>query len=113
MTPTPQAVSSTPALAGSELGGKAANLRILSDAGFPVPRFTTVPVSSFRAFMRDADLQETVRTLLSQLDFSRPEAVKTASQTVQGMITSRELPEPEPISRPPPGFWRRFFAVDG
>jgi len=26
---------------------------------------------------------------------------------------SRELPEPEPISRPPPGFWRRFFAVDG
>lgn len=26
---------------------------------------------------------------------------------------SRELPAPEPITRPPPGFWRRFFAVDG
>jgi capsular exopolysaccharide synthesis family protein len=26
---------------------------------------------------------------------------------------SRELPEPEPISRPKPGFWQRYFGYDG
>lgn len=26
---------------------------------------------------------------------------------------SRELPEPEPISRPAPGFWKRFFGEEG
>jgi capsular exopolysaccharide synthesis family protein len=26
---------------------------------------------------------------------------------------SRELPEPEPITTPPPGSWRRFFGADG
>ena len=25
---------------------------------------------------------------------------------------SRELPEPEPITKPPPGFWRRLLALD-
>lgn len=26
---------------------------------------------------------------------------------------SRELPEPEPITRPPPGFWQRLFGAEG
>jgi hypothetical protein len=26
---------------------------------------------------------------------------------------SRELPEPEPISRPKPGFFQRLFGVEG
>ena len=26
---------------------------------------------------------------------------------------SRELPEPDPITRPPPGFWRRWFGPEG
>lgn len=26
---------------------------------------------------------------------------------------SRELPEPDPIMRPPPGFWRRWFGPEG
>ena len=113
MTPTPQAVSSTQALAESELGGKAANLRILSDAGFPVPRFATVPVSTFRAFMRDSDLQDSVRALLSQLDFTRPEAVKTASQTVNSLITSRDIPETlaTAIRREAEAFGDAFVAV--
>jgi Mrp family chromosome partitioning ATPase len=25
---------------------------------------------------------------------------------------SRELSEPEPITRPPPGFWQRYFGAD-
>ncbi len=93
MTLSPQAAKAAHAQTDRELGGKASNLRILSDAGFPVPRFVTVPVATFRAFMRDSDLQEKVRKLLSQLDFTRPEAVRTASQTIHGLITSHPISE--------------------
>lgn len=111
MTLSPQALKQSPT--ERELGGKASNLTILSTQGFPVPRFVTVPVSSFRAFMRDAALHDPIRTLLAELDFSRPEAVKTASRTIHGMITSQALPEPlrAAILRDAQDFGDAFVAV--
>jgi len=122
MTPTPQAAPTSPAASERDLGGKAANLRILDDAGFPVPRFVTVPVATFRAYMRDAvpgsadvrePLQDAVRALLSQLDFSQTDAVKTASRTIQGMITSRPIPDAlaDAIRREAEAFGDAYLAV--
>jgi pyruvate,water dikinase len=98
MTPKPQAAVLPPVSLAPELGGKAANLHILRENGFPVPRFVTLPVSAFRAFMRTPDpagatLDETVRSLLAGLDFSQAEAVRTASRTIHALITDRDLPE--------------------
>lgn len=98
MTLKPQAAPASHALSEQELGGKASNLRILKENGFSVPPFVTVPVSAFRSFMQEADadgasLRDVIRKLLSELDFSRQEAVRAASQTIHGLITSRPLPE--------------------
>ncbi len=113
MTLSPQALSPTQSPTERELGGKAANLTILAAQGFPVPRFVTVPVSTFRAFMRDAALYDPIRSLLAELDFKRPEAVSTASRTIHGMITSQAIPPTlhAPILRDAQDFGDAFVAV--
>ncbi len=94
----PQADLAAPPRDDQELGGKAANLHFLTENGFPVPRFLTLPVSTFRAFMRgnpaeDSNLLDVVRNLLGTLDFKKLEAVRAASQTIHALIMAQSLPE--------------------
>ena len=113
MTPSSQAPAPSQTSSERELGGKAANLKHLAANGFPVPRFVTVPVSTFRTFMREAALLDPIRTLLGELDFTRPDAVKTASRTIHGMITSQDLPQAlrEAILHEAAPFGDAFVAV--
>ncbi|HEY9856398.1 MAG TPA: phosphoenolpyruvate synthase [Stenomitos sp.] len=76
-----------------EVGGKAANLQKLAEAGFPVPRWFVVPTSTFRQFMKSAGLEAVIRALLQDLDFKRPDAARTASETIKRLFESSQLPE--------------------
>lgn len=76
-----------------ELGGKAANLQKLAEAGFPVPGYFVVPTSTFRQFMKSAGLEAVIRTLLQDLDFTRPEAARTASETIKRLFESSHIPD--------------------
>lgn len=113
MTLSPQAQPLAQAPSERELGGKAANLTRLRDHGFPVPRFVTVPVSTFRSFLDQAALRAPLSAILTGLDGSRPDAVKTASQTIRDLITAAPLPDAlrESLIRDAASFDDAFVAV--
>lgn len=81
------------ALDARELGGKALNLRALSAQGLPVPPWAIVPTSMFKRFMVSSGLEAVIRTMVAGLDFSKPDAAKTASETIRRLFDSSELPD--------------------
>ncbi|HEY9898642.1 MAG TPA: phosphoenolpyruvate synthase [Pantanalinema sp.] len=80
-------------LDAQELGGKALNLRELSAQGLPVPPWAIVPTGMFKRFMASSGLEAVIRTLVAGLDFARPEAARTASETIRRLFESSEIPE--------------------
>lgn len=91
MTPT----ESNP-LAGVDqalIGGKAANLLVLTQLGLPVPRWLVIPTSVFREFLKATGLDESIRTVLRDLDFGNPAAVRSASQTIKHLLSDTAIPE--------------------
>ncbi|MBO9540276.1 phosphoenolpyruvate synthase [bacterium] len=76
-----------------ELGGKALNLRALSAQGLPVPPWAIVPTSMFKRFMAASGLEAVIRTLVAGLDFEKPDAARTASETIRRLFDSSEIPE--------------------
>src|SRR5262245_3718125 len=53
----------------AHVGGKGANLGLLTDAGFAVPPWFCVSTSAHRQFVRDTRLEERITEIASAIDF--------------------------------------------
>lgn len=80
------------------LGGKAANLARLAQAGLAVPEGFVATARAYRLFMtqkvpgKTAFLEETIQARLARLDFAHPEAVAQAAREIQALILAQPLP---------------------
>jgi pyruvate, water dikinase len=64
------------------VGGKAANLGELTNAGIPVPPGFTLPASVFTDFMRSTGLQGRVTEMLSSLDVHNSVHLERVAQEI-------------------------------
>jgi rifampicin phosphotransferase len=76
------------------VGGKGANLGVLTDAGFPVPVGFTVTTAVYGEFIRDAHLADTISGILAEIDFSDVKATDSQAARIRKCIQSAELSEP-------------------
>ncbi|MBX9605491.1 MAG: hypothetical protein K2Y51_04660 [Gammaproteobacteria bacterium] len=72
------------------VGGKAANLGRLSQAGFPVPRGFTVGVAAHQLF--HGSIAEQLAALLGDLDYAHAERLETQTAALRGLILGSPVP---------------------
>ncbi|AUX08145.1 phosphoenolpyruvate synthase [Halalkaliarchaeum desulfuricum] len=74
------------------VGGKAASLGELTDAGLPVPPGFVVTAGTYRTFIEEAGIDE---ELFSAVDVDPEDsaALREAAETAEGLITGTEIPE--------------------
>ena len=85
--------------AGSLVGGKGANLILLTCAGFPVPPGFVVTAEAYRQFMERAAW---LNGAIAELDYRRPEVLREQCARVRRRLIESELPADvqESIPRP-------------
>lgn len=74
------------------VGGKGANLGEMTKAGFPVPNGFVVTVSAYRAFLKEAGIEDEIRKELHGLDVSDSKSLDKVARNVQRIITRSEFP---------------------
>src|SRR5277367_3907038 len=74
------------------VGGKGANLSLLTAAGFPVPPGFIVGADAYLRFFADTGLQPEIDTLLTDIDYQDPEALERSSAAMRAAVSSRQLP---------------------
>ena len=75
------------------VGGKGANLGLLTKAGFPVPPGFTVTVPGYADFLATDGLGRQIEALADGLDHEYAEELERVTAKVRDLITSRDLPE--------------------
>ncbi|MFX0183709.1 MAG: PEP/pyruvate-binding domain-containing protein [Candidatus Hodarchaeota archaeon] len=73
-------------------GGKAANLGELLKFNFPVPEGFVILTYAYSIFTEKNGLNETIPSLLSQIDYSQPDLIAKISQTIQESIREAAIP---------------------
>lgn len=76
---------------GHQVGGKAANLGKLVQAGFPVPDGLAVPVETYDAFLDDNSLRPRIASILEDVDFSQEGCVEEASREIKAFFSNASL----------------------
>lgn len=74
------------------VGGKGANLGEIANSGFPVPPGFAVTVKSYDEFILHNDFKTKILDMLKNLDVSDPSALGTASNKIQKLIETGEIP---------------------
>jgi len=74
-------------------GGKGASLGEMTRAGIPVPGGFVVLSSAFDKFVEGADLNVEIDAALNMVDTEKIHTVEEASERIQGMIVSSEMPQ--------------------
>jgi len=74
-------------------GGKGASLGELAKAGVPVPDGFVLLSSAFDQFLKDTDLIQEIEAILSGVNHKKIHTVENASEKIQFLIISREMPE--------------------
>jgi pyruvate,water dikinase len=75
-----------------DVGGKAANLAELVNAGFPVPEHFTVTVEAYNEFVRSNRLHEQFTEIISKIDFQNVESLKENCQKLRDLILNARMP---------------------
>ena len=75
------------------VGGKAASLARLSQAGFRVPPGFTLSTAAQAEFFAAHDLNATIAALLAKLDYDDPVALENVTTQIRALIESHPLPE--------------------
>ncbi len=83
------------------VGGKAANLGEMYNAGLPVPNAFVVTAEAYKYFLEKSGLKEKVFSLLRNLDVNDTRALQETTAKIREMIINSEMPEEirEEISR--------------
>ena len=74
------------------VGGKGANLGLLTAAGFPVPPGFIVGADAYLRFFADTGLRPEIDSLLAEIDYRDPEALERSSAAMRAAVSSRQLP---------------------
>ncbi|MFE5774322.1 PEP/pyruvate-binding domain-containing protein [Brachybacterium sp. NPDC056505] len=77
----------------AEVGGKAANLGELTQAGIPVPPGFVLTTAAYRRFVGTAGIQERLLDAVRDLDPDGTEAADRASAEVGALFAGAEIPE--------------------
>ncbi|QSZ67704.1 phosphoenolpyruvate synthase [Methanofollis aquaemaris] len=75
------------------VGGKGASLGEMTSVGLPVPKAFVVTAQAFRKFLVETGLEDSIFTLLSDLDVDDNEALEEVSQSVKGLVLGAKMPE--------------------
>ena len=72
-------------------GGKGANLGEMTQNGAPVPPGFVISVSTYRKFLTDSNLEDKIKTLLTDLDVNDSKMLRTKASEIQTLIVSAPL----------------------
>ncbi|HZZ50077.1 MAG TPA: PEP/pyruvate-binding domain-containing protein [Pseudonocardia sp.] len=81
------------ASAHDRVGGKGANLGLLTQAGFPVPPGFTVTTDAYAEFLHHGDLGEAIVTRVASLDYDRADELERVTGEIRRLVTDHPLPE--------------------
>jgi phosphohistidine swiveling domain-containing protein len=74
-------------------GGKGASLGEMTQAGIPVPEGFVILSNAFDRFLEETDLNFEIDAVLDTVDIKKVHTVENASEKIQAMILSKEMPE--------------------
>ena len=74
-------------------GGKGASLGEMTQAGIPVPEGFVILSNAFDRFIEETDLNVEIDAVLDSVDIKKIHTVENASEKIQAMVFSREMPE--------------------
>ena len=74
-------------------GGKGASLGEMTQANIPVPKGFVILSSAFDRFIEETDLNVEINAVLNEVDVDKVHTVENASEKIQAMILSKEMPE--------------------
>ena len=74
-------------------GGKGASLGEMTQAGIPVPEGFVILSNAFERFIEETDLNVEISAILDTVDIKAVHTVENASENIQAMILSKEMPD--------------------
>ncbi|NDK08965.1 hypothetical protein EOM39_07055 [Candidatus Gracilibacteria bacterium] len=74
-------------------GGKGASLGEMTQAGISVPEGFVILSNAFDRFIEETDLNVEIDAVLDEVDIKKVHTVENASEKIQAMILSKEMPE--------------------
>ena len=74
-------------------GGKGANLGELTQAGIPVPPGFVVTAQAYEYFMDEAGINDSVMSILDEIDINDTKALQAASEEIKKIIVESPIPE--------------------
>ena len=74
-------------------GGKGASLGEMTQAGIPVPDGFVILSNAFDRFIEETDLNVEIDAILDTVDIKKVHTVENASEKIQAMIISKEMPK--------------------
>jgi len=77
----------------SLVGGKGANLAVLTQAGFPVPPGFVVGATVYGKFLEASDLRSVIGDALARLDYADPVQLEQGTAEIRRAIVDAELPD--------------------
>ncbi|WP_281069800.1 phosphoenolpyruvate synthase [Methanofollis sp. W23] len=75
------------------VGGKGASLGEMTSVGLPVPKAFVVTAQAFRKFLVETGLEDSIFTLLSDLDVDNNDALEEVSRSVRDLVLGAKMPE--------------------
>lgn len=75
------------------VGGKGANLGEMTRAGMPVPPGFIVTAQAYFSFLDNLGLRDRIMQILSNINYDDNRALNRASNTIEYLITSAEMPQ--------------------
>jgi pyruvate,water dikinase len=76
-----------------QVGGKAANLAELINAGFPVPEAFFVTVEAYENFLEHNELKKEIMNIIKKIDYSDVKSLNETSENIKKLILEGEVPE--------------------
>jgi len=74
------------------VGGKAANIGEMTQAGFPVPEAFFVTTDAYKKFLKENELKNKIMDIINKIDFNDVNSLKSASNEIKSMIINAEMP---------------------
>ena len=74
------------------VGGKGANLGLLTRAGFPVPPGFSVTTEAYDSFVEGANLGDKIASMIAQISYGDADQLETITSEVRDLIVGTEMP---------------------
>jgi len=75
------------------VGGKAANLGEMVNAGLPVPDAFVVTAEAYKEFLKRTKLKRKILQILKETDFNNPSVLEENTKKIRELVESAKMPE--------------------